>query len=70
MIALLCTADEVDAIAVGARLVRRLRDPGLQSSAESVLAKVTTALPDAWGSMYGNIYRHVSSGWCLYRPDS
>ena len=41
------TADEVDAIAVGARLVRRLRDPGLQSAAESVLAKVTTALPDA-----------------------
>ena len=41
------TADEVDAIAVGARLVRRLRDPGLQSAADSVLAKVTTALPDA-----------------------
>src|SRR5262249_60980473 len=41
------TADEVDAIAVGARLVRRLRDPVLQSAAESVLAKVTTALPDA-----------------------
>ena len=44
---LMFTADEVDAIAVGARLVRRLRDPGLQSAAESVLAKVTTALPDA-----------------------
>jgi len=38
---LMFTADEVDAIAVGARLVRRLRDPGLQSAAESVLAKVT-----------------------------
>jgi predicted DNA-binding transcriptional regulator YafY len=58
MIALLCTADEVDAIAVGARLVRRLRDPGLQSSAESVLAKVTTALPDAWGSIT-DMYRQV-----------
>ena len=44
---LMFTAEEVDAITVGARLVRRLRDPGLQSAAESVLAKVTTALPDA-----------------------
>src|SRR5262249_2567698 len=42
---LMFTADEVDAIAVGARLVRRLRDPGLQSAAESVLAKVTQRFP-------------------------
>jgi predicted DNA-binding transcriptional regulator YafY len=41
------TADEIDAIAVGARMVRRLRDPGLQDAAESVLAKVTAILPDA-----------------------
>jgi predicted DNA-binding transcriptional regulator YafY len=41
------TADELDAIAVGARLVRRLRDPGLQDAADSVLAKITTILPDA-----------------------
>jgi predicted DNA-binding transcriptional regulator YafY len=40
------TADEIDAIAVGARLVRRLRDPGLQNAADSVLQKVTTVLPD------------------------
>ena len=44
---LMFTADEIDAIAVGARLVRRLRDPGLQEAAASVLAKVTTVLPDA-----------------------
>src|ERR1700690_1639092 len=44
---LMFTADEMDAIAVGARLVRRLRDPGLQDAADSVLAKVTTVLPDA-----------------------
>jgi predicted DNA-binding transcriptional regulator YafY len=43
---LMFTADEIDAIAVGARLVRRLRDPGLQDAADSVLAKVTTILPD------------------------
>lgn len=44
---LMFTADEIDAIAVGARLVRRLRDPGLQGAADSVLAKVTTVLPEA-----------------------
>jgi hypothetical protein len=44
---LMFTADEVDAIAVGARMVRRLRDPGLQKAANRVLAKVTTALPGA-----------------------
>ena len=44
---LMFTADEIDAIAVGARLVRRLRDPGLQDAADSVLAKVTTVLPEA-----------------------
>src|SRR5580692_6425625 len=42
---LMFTADELDAIAVGARLVRRLRDPGLQDAADSVLAKITMVLP-------------------------
>jgi predicted DNA-binding transcriptional regulator YafY len=44
---LMFTIEEVDAIAVGARLVRRLRDPRLQQAADSVLSKVKTALPDA-----------------------
>jgi predicted DNA-binding transcriptional regulator YafY len=44
---LMFTADEIDAITVGARLVRRLRDPGLQNAADGVLAKVTTVLPEA-----------------------
>src|SRR5271165_4034733 len=44
---LMFTADEIDAITVGARLVRRLRDSGLRRAADSVLAKVTAALPDA-----------------------
>jgi len=43
---LMFTADEVDAIAVGARLVRRLRDTGLQDAAESVLSKIATILRD------------------------
>jgi len=44
---LMFTADEIDAIAVGALLVRRIRDPGLQKAARSVLGKITTILPDA-----------------------
>src|SRR5688572_10826484 len=43
---LMFTIDEVEAIAVGARLVRRLRDPKLQEAADAVLAKVTVVLPD------------------------
>src|SRR5947209_20465444 len=44
---LMFTADELDAIAVGARHVRRIRDPALQHAAERVLAKIATVLPDA-----------------------
>src|SRR5207302_5316110 len=45
---LMFTADEIDAIAVGARHVRRLRDAKLQQAAESVLAKVTAVVPEDW----------------------
>jgi predicted DNA-binding transcriptional regulator YafY len=44
---LMFTADEIDAISVGARLVHRLRDEGLQAAAESVLEKIAMVLPDA-----------------------
>jgi predicted DNA-binding transcriptional regulator YafY len=44
---LMFTEDEIDAIAVGALLVRRLRDAGLQAAAERVIEKVATVLPDA-----------------------
>lgn len=44
---LMFTAEEIDAITVGARMVRRLRDPGLQRAAESVLSKVASVLPEA-----------------------
>ena len=40
------TADEADAIAIGVRLLRRLRDPKLQIAAESVLAKLAAVVPD------------------------
>jgi predicted DNA-binding transcriptional regulator YafY len=44
---LMFTTEEVDAIAVGARLVRRLRDARLQQAADSVLSKVMAVLPEA-----------------------
>ena len=44
---LMFTMEEVEAIAVGARLVRRTGDAGLQQAAESVLSKVTVVLPEA-----------------------
>jgi len=59
---LMFTDDEIDAITVGARLVRRLRDPGLQRAAESVLAKVSSVLPDALKSGIGAAPFLVSNG--------
>lgn len=41
------TVDEIDAIAVGIRLLRRIRDRKLQEAAEAVLAKISTVVPDA-----------------------
>ena len=43
---LMFTIEEIEAIAVGARLVSRTGDPGLQDAAESVLSKVTVVLPE------------------------
>jgi predicted DNA-binding transcriptional regulator YafY len=43
---LMFTADEADAIAIGVRLLRRLRDRKLQGAAESVLAKLAAVVPD------------------------
>src|SRR5438067_9337472 len=45
---LMFTSDEIDAIVVGARHVRRLRDPKLQQAAERVLAKVTAVAPEGF----------------------
>jgi predicted DNA-binding transcriptional regulator YafY len=43
---LMFTAEEIEAIAVGARLVSRTGDAGLQDAAERVLSKVTAVLPE------------------------
>jgi predicted DNA-binding transcriptional regulator YafY len=40
------TIDEIEAISVGARMVKRLKDPALQQAAQSVLAKVTAVVPE------------------------
>jgi predicted DNA-binding transcriptional regulator YafY len=43
---LMFTEDEAEAIAIGARMLARTGDPGLQKAAESVLSKVTLVVPD------------------------
>src|SRR5438105_15531659 len=43
---LMFTPDEIEAIAVGARLVSRTGDPGLQDAAERVLSKAIVVLPE------------------------
>jgi len=44
---LMFTAEEIDAIAIGVRLLQRIRDRKLQKAAAGVLAKVTSVVPDA-----------------------
>ena len=65
---LMFTADEFDAIVVGARLVRRLRDPGLHRAAETVLDKIRTALPEARRAGVSSAPFFVSDG-SVARPE-
>jgi predicted DNA-binding transcriptional regulator YafY len=59
---LMFTADEIDAIAVGARHVRRLRDPKLQQAAENVLSKISTVVPESLQSYLRPPPFYVSEG--------
>lgn len=59
---LMFTIDEVEAIAVGARLVRRLKDPKLQQSADAVLAKVTVVVPERLRQHIADTPVYVSPG--------
>jgi predicted DNA-binding transcriptional regulator YafY len=59
---LMFTAEEVEAIAVGARLVRRLRDAKLQEAADSVFSKVTVVLPEALRRQLTSTSFYVSPG--------
>jgi predicted DNA-binding transcriptional regulator YafY len=56
------TTEEVDAIAVGAQLVRRLKDPALQDAAASVLAKIAIVLPDQTRAYFDSAPFYVSEG--------
>jgi predicted DNA-binding transcriptional regulator YafY len=56
------TIDEIEAIAVGARMVHRLKDPKLQAAAQSVLAKVTVAVPERLRPHIADAPIYVSPG--------
>ena len=56
------TIDEIEAISVGARMVNRLRDPKLQEAAQSVLAKVTVAVPERLRPHIADAPIYVSPG--------
>lgn len=59
---LMFTTEEIDAIAVSVRLLRRLRDPKLQAAAESVLGKLTVVVPRELGSQLASAPYFVSDG--------
>jgi predicted DNA-binding transcriptional regulator YafY len=59
---LMFTVEEIEAIAVGARMVRRLRDPKLQEAAESVFSKVTVVLPETLRTHLVSAPIYVSEG--------
>jgi predicted DNA-binding transcriptional regulator YafY len=59
---LMFTTEETDAIAVGVRLLRRLRDPKLEAAARSVLAKLSTVVPPALQSQLVEAPLYVSEG--------
>jgi predicted DNA-binding transcriptional regulator YafY len=46
---LMFTEEEIEAIVVGARMLRRTGDPGLQAAADSVMSKVSVVLPELLG---------------------
>jgi predicted DNA-binding transcriptional regulator YafY len=43
---LMFTTEEADAVAIGVRLLRRLRDPTLQAAADSVIGKLAAVVPE------------------------
>ena len=59
---LMFTTEEIDAIAVGVRLLRRLRDRKLQEAAESVLGKLSAVVPAPLQSQLVAAPLYVSDG--------
>lgn len=54
--------DEVEAIAVGARMVQRLRDPALIGAANAVLAKISVVVPERLRPNIADSHIYVSPG--------
>ena len=59
---LMFTSEEADAIAIGVRLLRRLRDAKLQQAAESVLAKLAVVVPEPLQPLLVSAPIYVSDG--------
>ncbi|BBK42165.1 transcriptional regulator [Allostella vacuolata] len=59
---LMLTVEEVEAVAAGVRLVRRIRDATLQEAAASVLAKIAALLPGTLGPQLSAAPVYVSDG--------
>src|SRR6266481_1769953 len=59
---LMFTIEETDAIAIGVRLLRRLRDPKLEAAAESVLAKLSAVVPQELQPQLVGAPLYVSEG--------
>jgi len=59
---LMFSADEVEAMLVGMRLLRRTREPGLQQAADSVLSKLAAVLPEPLRGTLDAPPFHVSEG--------
>src|SRR6266850_374272 len=59
---LMFTTEEIDAMAVGVRLLRRLRDRKLQEAAESVLGKLSAVVPQPLQSQLVAAPLYVSEG--------
>jgi predicted DNA-binding transcriptional regulator YafY len=59
---LMFTIDEVEAIAVGARMLKRVKDPTLQHAADSVLAKVSVVVPEGLRAHVADAHVYVSPG--------
>jgi predicted DNA-binding transcriptional regulator YafY len=59
---LMFTIDEVEAIAVGARMLKRVKDPALQAAADAVLAKVSVVVPERLRPHIADAHVYVSPG--------
>jgi predicted DNA-binding transcriptional regulator YafY len=59
---LMLTEEEVEAVAVGMRLLRRTGDPGLEAAARNVLTKLSAAMPDILREHLISVPFHVATG--------